>query len=207
MVLYNSYFKCKDYIFDYYSNDNSEYCYVPILKNANSWGKELFKRGCDFEPTISIENKKYIVFFQDPYERWLSGIGQWFFQHCTDEEYNISPIMMEMIFDAVQLDGHTLPQIEYLDKIDLEKCTFFNLKNSNFQNYLIYFLKTYVNKNFIMPEISDSVNSSEKYKIKLGIQNQLKIAAENNPNLIQKVKHFYVEDYSLMNYCKFYNEN
>lgn len=202
--IYNLSLRVEKYIFDYYGNKDSEYCYIPILKNAHSWGKELFKRTCNYDLIKDIENKNYIVFLQDPIKRWYSGIGEWFLKNCKGDEYDINPLMLQMIFDAVQLDGHTLPQVEYLMNINLEKTIFFDLADVNFENNLTHFIIKYLNKDFIMPGITESINSSNNSKLKLNIQHQLKNAVEKESFLLDKIKHFYVEDIILRSTCKFY---
>lgn len=72
---------------------------------------------------------RIIVVMRDPYDRWLSGIAEYFGEELGDNEgiFELldNPLALEVIADRVAFDDHTESQLWFLQNVPLEKCVFF----------------------------------------------------------------------------------
>lgn len=171
----------------YYNKDYNFY-YLPILKNAHTWGEFFFKENFDFkqqgtEPIEFYNEKKVIVFYRNPLNRWFSGAAQWFSIRMNNRilppTYKIDQLMMELIFSAGKLDDHTKLQRESFGNIQLDKCWFFDTENLNFEKNLVHFLENVQNVKVKNPIIKKR-NTIEENELKLNIRQQLKRAHHDN---------------------------
>lgn len=194
----------KDHFDSYFGNESSEYCYLPLLKNAHLWGMDFFRKYANFKPIQNYKDKKYIIFLRDPIKRWISATAQWFdLNHVGSEEYVIDTLMMKMIFSVIRLDGHGYPQHEQLSHINIRNATFFDLDNPSFEINLKHFLNE--NKICRFSKLSDGKrNTTEKNNFKLSITSQLQKALEDNPYYLEQLIKFYNKDIKFVQSCTFY---
>jgi hypothetical protein len=195
-------------------NDRYDYCYVPIHKNASSWAKEMFAQEFQFEEhhmsfdEVQNLDKKYIVFVRDPYERWISGIAQWYIQKAhtkypqiVNEKYKIDPIIFELMTEAVGIDAHTHKQINYISPIKIENGIFFNVSDKNFHKNFEHFLATSLRTNFRLTRHKKNVTNI--MTLKGSITRQLKSML--TPEYKTKITTYYQQDLDFIKNCKFYN--
>jgi len=183
--------------YDLYSTKNSNYIYVPILKNAHSFGVEYFKNIAGFELTTDLQNKTLIIFLRDPIKRWISAVTQWFYMNVPGEDqtldYIIDPVMMKMIFSAVVLDAHSSKQSDLLDYINLENTVCFNVDDINFTENLNHFISTFMN--LPLPSTQPKkVNVSSEKPFKNHIIKQIETELQNNKSRMDNLKLFYQAD-------------
>lgn len=181
----------------------SPYCYIPILKNAHSWGVEIFETLYNFAPTNDIRNKKYIVFLRDPIRRWYSSVSQWFVGK-VDNNFKLDSLTLELIFDAVRLDDHGNLQSSYLYGLNLNDCIFFNIDEENFEFKLSHFLNKYLG--YVQPLTNfENKHRSTDNLLKINLNNQLTNYVKENTSRLDKIRFYYKPDIDLINVCKFYN--
>lgn len=193
-----------------YSIDKSNYCYLPIKKNATNWGLDFFNT---VSKTTKLEefiihrhlyyDKKFIIFLRDPLERWYSGIAQWYAERKVSHNFKLDPLTIELLCQAVKIDVHTERQTMYFYFLEYDDCVFFNLDDTNFVNNLTKFLE--IKAGF--PKLNVSIPkkyTSDELENKKSIIRQLKKALKDNPKYLEQVKRFYQEDYNFMANCKFY---
>lgn len=173
------------------SNKNYEYNYFPIVKNAHSWGTLFFKKHYNFNYSydLNLFDNKFIVFVREPINRWYSGVVQWIaFQTLNgkklSEDFVLSEFELKIIFSAVTVDAHSTTQCTFLNKLDFNKCKFFDMDSPDFSKNLKHFLENHMGKN-----ITDS--DFEKYHVitdmplKVNLKKQLQ-NAYNNDTIFQK---------------------
>ena len=188
---------------EFYGRHDIEYCFVPIFKNAHNYGKQFFS-SLGFAPTENFSDKKFIIFFREPVNRWVSGICQWFNYASTLEQtslpldYKIDNVMMNMLFSTVEVDRHTQKQLDFLTGLSLQKCVFFNLDDPNFETDLKNFVRDKLGITQKLPQLKPS-NVLENDVFKLEIQKQLLNALQSN---VRKsiIENYYNEDSFLYNY-------
>jgi len=194
-------------------NDNCDYCYVPIHKNASSWARQFFKKEFEFtEHHMTFDevrslDKKYIIFLRDPIQRWVSGVTQWYIQkakqkypHIVNTQYKIDPITFEMATEAVGIDAHTHPQTNFISPVRIDRTFFFNVSDKNFANNFQKFLSHKMNYNNSIPY---RTNITNPMTLKGSISRQLKSMLTDEYK--EKIKSYYQQDISLIEKCKFYS--
>ena len=189
---------------DFYGNDSIDYCYVPILKNAHTWGVRFFSECCDFKKTENYADKKYIVFLRDPIDRWITGISEWFLLNKPDQKnFNIDTFMFKILCEAVKLDGHTDTQYSFLKGLDNTKFTFFDVDDENFELNVKHFAHKQLRCRFPKHQIG-KIYPTEDSSYKKSIVDQLKHLVKENPQMLQNIKTFYNIDYDSMRSLHFY---
>jgi len=190
-----------------YHKDN--FLYLPIQKNASSWGIDFFSNIKWDEILLNdsvkqdqfIMDKNIIVFLRHPMDRWYSAVAEYFsaLDYTTeDNEYILDEKILNLIFDAVRIDGHSDLQIKWLLGLHLNKCTFFNIGDPLFEYKLHRFLH--------QKKLTTKLQPLSKFKpthttninfMKTTIIKQLKQHAENKPYLLHNISAFYRPDFEL----------
>lgn len=195
---------------------NKKFCYIPIHKNASNWTKNFLSTNCSFvEKTYEISEllelkKNYIILLRDPVDRWVSGTAQWFhskrelYPNTLIDDYIIDPILFEMLIDAVGIDAHTHPQIDFLHGIVKDKTFFFDVNDQNFEKNFLDFITKKINKSFTLDY--NYRNHSEPSTFKMNIIKQLRNKLRNKSN-IEKLKKYYNQDISFIKTCHFYQKS
>lgn len=193
-----------------YGNDISEFCYIPIMKNAHTWGVKFFQENFNFrqirkpdEAHDIPQNKKFIIIFRDPTDRWYSGVAQYFYMHMgldPARDYKLDDHMINLIFNAVKLDGHTDNQISYLLGLNFSNCYFFNFNDKEFEFKLKLFTQR-INLGTIKKDIAP-INQTKNSVLKNSIIKQLLDAQITNPSLFKNVTQFYKPDMQLYHYLQ-----
>lgn len=180
-----------------WGNENYDFYYLPILKNAQTWGKIFFEKNFNFVhlqdkniPTI-VNGKNVVVFYREPMSRWFTGAAQWFAGKKVVPGYVIDDVLMELLFLKGQLDDHTKPQKLAFDKLSYEECIFFDLGDENFLINLVHYLEN-IQKLRVQYIDIPKVNTIEENPRKLSIKNQL-VNAYNNNQKFRQYLHTYLQ--------------
>lgn len=194
-----------DHIFGMcYTNDDSEFMYINIPKNASTWTNQLFKISLNFSlRNFTKENldKKAIVVLRDPLDRWCAGMSEYFARRnltTIDENY------LKTYLDKLIWDEHTEKQTMFLPKT--KETYYFYLDENYEKNIKQFILKDMGKKNWWNTDLSKL-----KYRNK-SIQQNLREEMKNifinfskDPDLLERIKECYKLDYELINSVKFYN--
>jgi len=90
-------------------------------------GKWVAQDPTEMLPLDEVE--KIIVVMRDPYDRWLSGMAEYFGEYFDDSEsvfeYLDNPLTKHLISQQVAFDDHTESQLFFLQNVPLHKCIFF----------------------------------------------------------------------------------
>lgn len=186
----------------FWGNENYNFYYLPILKNAQTWGKYFFKKNFNFvfleDKPITITNKKVIVFYRDPVSRWFSGAAQYFVKESINykilpNSFKIDNLMMNLIFSAGKLDDHTKIQELAFSGLPYESCVFFDTENINFQINLTHYLENVENVKVTYTNLP-KINCKEESELKMNIIKQLKEAYDANIQFQEKLsEHLYFD--------------
>ena len=209
------------------TNEISQYCYIPILKNAHSFGIRIFADFADFTEVPRLKtDKKYIVFLRNPINRWYSAVAQYVSMNFNDDGQILSydevkntdinnqtrkkivldTFILKLFFDAVRLDTHSDLQLKELYGINTHNCVFFNLDDSEFNFNLLHFMKTKM-KCRVPNEFTNQhqINFSKFSSFKTDIIRQLQDYTILHPKALSSVNFYYREDFELIKDINFYN--
>lgn len=187
-----------DYSYILWGNEKFDFYYLPILKNAQTWGKVFFEKNFNFEylynkniPTI-VNERNVIVFYREPLTRWFTGAAQWFAGKKVIPGYIIDEDFMDLIFTTGELDHHTKPQKLAFDTLPYENCIFFDVDDQNFFNNLKHYLENVKKLELLYTDIP-KINAIEENLRKVNIQAQL-INAYNNKEKYRQLLDNYLRD-------------
>lgn len=198
-----------------FGNESSDYVYVPILKNAHSWGEQTFAKYFNFSriPLDLSKKKQFIIFLRDPIDRWLSGIPQYIENLLHSDENSFSfldnnflldPLHIDLICTKVDIETHTKKQNDAIDFLLHYPCVFFYLNDENFQEKLTHF---FIHKMGAPSKISLSRknNTTNENPRKKSWRKQLQKAIDTNKLYKDNITLYYKDDYDLIERRKFYN--
>jgi hypothetical protein len=215
---------------EFYTSAQSNFCYVPIYKNAHGFGIKYFESCANFTQVARVGNdKKFIIFLRDPFERWISGITEYFSSMVDNEGkfiithemdyfnngdekdnpnrkfYKISDELLKVICDSVELDIHTTRQIYTLLGLNVHKCIFLNCSDKDFNQKMHKFVEQQMKiKNFVPDKGLFTRNRIEFSPFKLDIREQVLDYLKCQPSAKERILHFYRPDYDLIQSIKFY---
>lgn len=206
MIEFLEYYKIKGHVFgECMSHSATDLMYINIPKNASSWTKPNLKDwGWDFY-NYHIDNlyhKHALVVIRDPVERWLSGIAEYMFlYHQSLDTAHFSKCFFDLIFDRIGFDDHTEKQVLFLEKLDLNNCTFFWC-DSEYRKLFSHFLtsRNMPNRyfNYEYQHTSDSSPDRKKFK---KIFSQI---LHENSKYLKNLKQYFNNDYKLIKSINFY---
>jgi hypothetical protein len=203
-----------------YGKSGCKMAFVPIHKNAHTWGVEFFSvnYGLTKLENLSADERDslgHIVFLRDPIERWYSGAVQFliatYFKDMPDSrEVVLDDATLKFMFSAVRLDAHTDIQRRYIMNLNIFHTVFFNTDDDQFYFKLTNWLDIdgyrfnlkKLDKNHISV---NPMNQSGDSKLKLRLVQQLKDAAAKNPEYLTNIKNFYRPDFELLEYVSRFN--
>lgn len=109
---------------------NQLYCYVPITKVASSFLRQALPgrqfnihQWCWYDqvgPAPNEKSLKYLVVLRDPVQRWISGAVEFWCRYFPPRDWlgNIDDV-----FETIEFDVHTRPQIDFLHAVDYNRTT------------------------------------------------------------------------------------
>ncbi len=206
MIGFLEYYKNKGHVFgECMSHPEHDLMYINIPKNASSWTKnnllEFNWEHYNYH-TDNLYHKHALIVLRDPVERWLSGIAEYMYlYHQNLDSAHFSSCFFDIIFDRVSFDDHTEQQVLFLEKLNLDNCTFF-LCGSNYRTLFGQFLNNHgmPNRyhNYDYQHVTEDSPERKKFK------RIFKQTIENNSKYLYNIKTFFSKDYKLINSVKFY---
>lgn len=170
--------------------------YVNIPKNATSTVKGYLITDGWTNSKKAIEGEMYFTVLRDPINRWITGMAQF----IVNNKIELTPYIVDKIFDKITHDDHTELQTYFLQPFDLNKFIFFkcdvNLRN-NLEKFFLEQGHDYTKIEF------EDLNVS--YGLHKEIADNLKSIIENNGHYLDKLNEHFRPDYYLFNRVKFYN--
>ena len=153
--------------------------------------------------------EKIIVVMRDPYDRWLSGIAEYFGEELHDNEgiFELldNPLALELIANKVAFDDHTESQLWFLQNVPLDKCVFFRQEQG--LNYKIskYFSDVLNIPNKIASESPVHVSTAGTYGGR--VKKHLDRLLRKNSVCYLKVLEYMEQDYEFIeNMVTFYGD-
>jgi hypothetical protein len=197
-----------------FASESTNYCFVPIGKNAHNWGKLVFRDHLDFVEQSWEHNldKIYIIFLRDPIDRWLSGITQYIellkfegnesLHKFIKPSTRLDPLHIEFIFEHIGFDGHSGTQFPWVTMYQINPCVYFDVNNEHFVEQVQHFIQRKIKKNIKIP--THKVNDGSLNPLRQRLRDQLQNALENNPKYRTNLENYFKHDYEFINKCKFY---
>jgi len=209
-------------------SDSSEYGYILISKNASSYCRSFFTTGCNwtYDRYENFPDTKFIVCLRDPISRWVSGICEYFYRY--HRSFNIkNPQVLKFISERLIFDEHTEPQVNFISEeiyasnniknmnltgiyrklIDLNRLIFFKVNDNLSDNmYMFAANELKVDITFRNKE-KKSYNTTDEIPDKKRNADILYDYLESKPDVIDKIKKLYADDYKLIENVKFYGSN
>ena len=206
MIDFLEYHKNKGHVFgECMSYPNHDFMYIHIPKNASSWTKKnLLDWNWEYfnYHTDHLYHKHAIVVLRDPVERWLSGIAEYMFlYHKNIDTDHLPECFFDLIFDRIAFDDHTEQQVLFLEKLNLENCTFFMCDHS-YRNLFSEFLKTKGMQNRYFNYEYQHMTENDPYRKKF--KQIFTNAIEKNSKYHNNLKSYFSKDYQLLNSVNFY---
>jgi hypothetical protein len=192
--------------------------YLPILKNAHKYTSYVFqsfnyvREYAKSQDEYICRGTKKLVILRDPLDRWYSGVIQFMTaQQILEKQYEMiidftNRDLCRLLTSIISIDTHTRPQVNYLNGVDTDECTFLKF-DSELENNLQYFCHInlggrfdpkLIEKNPSLQGMTTS-NKSEKRSI---LVEQLK---ENivHYGYENRLIEYYQKDIELFNHVKF----
>lgn len=184
------------------TQDNYNFAFIPIPKNASSWTYYYFRHyGWKYfqcENDSEIENKHKIIILRNPFERYFSGLAQEIFIQKLN--FNLdNPNDLDKIFSRLYFGLHTRHQSYFVGQLKKDQCYFFNLDN-NFKNNIFEFTKNTLN---LEPYIELSENSGTSI-MDYSIKDKIEKIVKGNKNYYRAVENFLSDDLNLYYSTSFY---
>lgn len=188
-----------------YSNEYN-LIYIPVLKNAHSWGKQFFSHNfnCNEKVYIGSENinlykdKKFVVILRDPIERWISAVTQYLLNFDNPVEMLDNPVIFKLITDGIVLDVHAIPQRHDLIGLDDSKTIFFMCDENLERNVNLFSLAFYKKPTESVGNYNRHIDNEQKTFLYPKIKNMVL----QDSTLLNKLKEFYLMDYALIAHVK-----
>jgi hypothetical protein len=165
------------------------------LKNANSFTCKYFEKA-GWTPVYNhfdTIDKKIIVAYRDPIERWLSGVTQYIYRHKFPN-ITLNKTVVDILLDIVILDNHTLPQTDYLNNINTDDCIFFIVNENYTKNLSSFTSKTL---NIELEDYNFWQNKTIENSDKVYIYNTIKKHMNTN---LHRLHHYYKKDLEVFQY-------
>lgn len=203
-----------EYIFGTcYIKDNSLPMWIPIEKNVTKVVRSmLITQG--FKEYNFYELKKYnvpsMIILRDPIERWISGLVEYLLLVYLDTKQSLNNITRHnitpnIVFEKIAFDAHTFPQSWFLKGLGPQRdFIWFDEKKKSqlIETVSKYFSQKGITNNWQAKDYPYIIDKDIVQKQQL--TQQYTDLLQNNPDLLQKVKNFYAQDYELINSTEFY---
>jgi hypothetical protein len=195
-----------DYQYEYrlhgiHSSENN-LIYIPILKNAHSWGEKFFSHNFNCNETVHItqynkelyKDKRFVVILRDPIDRWVSAMAQYLVEFDNPDELLDNVLIKKLITDGINFDRHSKPQRYDLIGLDIKKTVVF-MCNDELENNLSLFSSLAFKK---PTESIGEHNRNSQNILKKTLYPKIKSMVEQNISLQDRLKEFYYIDYTLI---------
>jgi len=165
---------------------NNALVYIP--KNASTllrnWCQKQTDTNISDSNYLDFEVDKYYVLIRDPFDRWVSGVTEYYYRNKFQVEHILDRIEM------IEFDEHTTPQNQFLN-FDYTKNTVFVPMDRKGIGYLN-------NKFLKYPHHPINKYNSKSSIRKIKFKNLLLKKIQEQPSLKDKVIEFYKQDYEII---------
>ena len=176
----------------YLSNKRRKLAYIPVYKNASSWGVHNLQKCCrmsrkDNRTQNTLVDYKIIFFIREPLKRWISGISQYLYDEHPDilRYENFTPLW-DMIFTGVIFDTHTYTLDMCIHhSLKFEQFVFFDIDEPDFNECLNSFL---IDNKYSKISTYEKMNTSNSIPKKYAIQELVKKKLYSNKKYLNNVK-------------------
>lgn len=209
----------------------SWYCYIPITKVSSTYLRRALPGGQfnihtwqwynSTDPVPAKQHMNYLVVLRDPVQRWASGVLEFWCRARPDHDWSPDQ-SQDWLFDQIEFDVHTRPQVDFLTLIDKQRCTWLWMdhavesnawfshnniallpvvddeRNQGHSRPLIYFGPNGQRSETPQPGWVSSTPSSL-------IQSTVRHVLNTRPEYVEKIKKYYQADYELIQSVKFYS--
>ena len=189
------------YVRDRIAYLNTPKCASSFLKDALDWEQQCFdnmEQSVDV-PVYYTSVDHIMVVIRDPYERWLSGIAEYFELYYPNDESVFEFLefshSQQFICDRVAFDDHTESQLFFLQNVPLDKCVFFKM-NANLGTKVHEFLNTQGVANTV--NIAQPKNTTAKASFKGRIMSKMNNILRNDLTLYKQVLAYMEDDYDFI---------
>lgn len=186
--------------------------YIPLLKNAHTWGEKFFSHNFGCTETVFItknntelyKDSKIIVIIRDPVDRWISALAQYLSEFDNADSMLDNLLIKKLITDGVIFDNHARPQLYNLIGLPKKQTVFFWCDDHLEKHINLYSLKVF-NK---PAESVGEHNRNSQNPAKVILYSKIKDMVNTDQELYNKLKSYYSMDYNLIkqiNHRTFYN--
>ena len=202
----------------------SWYCYIPITKVSSTYLRRALP-GRQFnihtwqwyasnDPVPDKDSMNYLVVLRDPVARWASGVLEFWCRAYPDHTW-LPDANYDWLFDQIEFDVHTRPQVDFLHPVAQERCTWLWMDHATETNP--WFVQNNVALRSVPPE--DRNQGVSRPLIYFGpegqrseqahpgwvastpsaqIQSTIKHLLDSNPANIERIRQYYQADYDLI---------
>ena len=207
-------YKCPDQPVIYLNTPKCASSFMKTQVLDLGWQRGLIDLGPKEVPKDNLkvdvnDIEKIIVVVRDPYDRWLSGIAEYFGEELYDNEgiFELldNPLALTLITTKVAFDDHCESQLYFLQNIPLDKCVFFRQEHG--LNYKIskYFSDVLNIPNKIASEAPVHVSTAGTYGGK--VKKHLDRLLRKNNVCYMKALEYMEQDYEFIeNMVTFYDD-
>jgi len=191
-----------------YGKYSAEYnlIYVPILKNAHTWGEKFFSHNlsCNEDVYISKDNaelykdKKFAVILRDPVDRRISALAQYLVEFDNNVELLDDPLIKKLISDGLVFDRHAGSQRYDLIGLDETRTVFFMCDDNLEKNVNLFSLAFFKKPTESVGELNRYTDNLNKQLLYTKIKNMV----FQDSVLLEKIKQYYVMDYTIISQAK-----
>lgn len=181
-----------------YANEQFEFVYINIPKNASTWTKQKLESLNFIEQNIhdyEVFPKKVVIGIREPIDRWVSGISEYFAKcHPALSPNDISRPMLDIIFEKVVFDPHTEKQALFLHGVEFNTIIAIKCDNNYSLNFSNFLKLQNITNDF---QNEPYINSSKVDILRTSWSNFFKLQIRNNTKFYNRIKQYYSNDYDL----------
>jgi|LakMenEpi03Aug12_release.lakeMendotaPanAssembly.Ray.scaffolds.fasta_scaffold771666_2 hypothetical protein len=186
---------------------DGNYFFLSIPKNASVFiSNVLHQNKWQYSDLSIYRGQNVFCIVRDPVERWISGIATYIATNILGENYgsemfirDYNELVERLIFDNINFDDHTTPQIEFVSLVPANMNIKFFLAD---KNQLLDNLSQYINYELKYDLSKINENASKNNFDKRNLVNLFQKIL--NQKYIDKIKTTYRLDYLLLQAAKSY---
>lgn len=187
----------------FFSSPCDRFAYVPIPKCASSWTTKFLQAvswsvSKDTDDILSTSYTTLVV-LRDPIERWISGLAQYLTTYHPKLPLQ-SREFIQFIFQRIDFDPHTTPQINFITGLETDNIVFFKF-DQNLEKNIKTFIKENTGASYEEPIFR---NDSPHTGYKPFANQKLKMLLESNDDYRNNVIKYYEQDINFYNTVRFY---
>lgn len=175
-----------------------DYQIVLIPKNASTWLVKSFYM--HKTQVFAKDSRTSVCILRDPIDRWASGVAQFLAtKHAKKNLLNLGVYVRCYVDNMQPLDPHSVPQVDFVNDIDMNNTIWFNL-DKNFETNF----DSWVEENKIQRRKLPIINKIEKKDKRVFHKNFFSNYYKNHPKDQKGISNFYRKDFELVRSVQFY---